>query len=498
MFVTFFTAYMTLYRHVLIYHEQHHLFRFSWTYIADTLHFECFSELASAFMAQFGYWPWLAALIWSLLLVAVYLMTQSAIRRLTGLHDRIQLSALLPCWMFFSTVSVGDSLAPAIKALLIVMAVWVVALIAGRFIPKKQQPDLMGADRAWKGVIGPAIFLALAGWFYYDSFKATTITMPDGTERHMNRQEVKMQRLNERLMVETTEAVKRSDWDEVLELTQEQAATGVQNQLMNYFRAIALYHRGLLLTNFFDTPQYHGPYSLFFTWNADRNQAEYGGYIYEQLGAINTAAHWESEALVGWGETAHNLINLSRYFIETGRGIQATKFIAQLKQTLFYRSAARDLEKWQAEGDVPDLRDALKDAPQKPMRGDNVFNLAGDARYILDYDPDNEMAKQYMLLTLLLAGNMADFYTNLLDLCPPTGEPLPKIFDEALCLMRLSYGSERLAADGYTISPATDAAFRAFLDESYKGQFTSYSADQKRTLWYYTSFINPLGNELTF
>ena len=71
MFATFFTAYMTLYRHVLIFHEQHYLFRFSCDYIAETIHLDGFFELAAAFMAQFGYWPWLAATIWSLLFVGV-------------------------------------------------------------------------------------------------------------------------------------------------------------------------------------------------------------------------------------------------------------------------------------------------------------------------------------------------------------------------------------------------------------------------------------------
>lgn len=498
MFATFFIAYMTLYRHVLIFHEQHYLFRFSCDYIAETIHLDGFFELAAAFMAQFGYWPWLAATIWSLLFVGIYAMGQSIIKRVTGLNDRIQLSALPPCMLFFATVNIDGQPAEPIKTICIIAAVWLAALIFGRFIPKKKMPVIIDPARPWVSIAGPVIFLAMFGWFYYDSFKPITITLPDGKERHFTRKEVTLQRKNERLMMKATQAMRRRDWDEVLALTDEQAATGTKNHLMTYFRAMALYHRGALLTNIFDNPQHHGPRSLFFPWKADKNQAEYGGYIYEELGALNTAIHWEFEALVGWGETAHHLINLSRYLIEVGRGEQARKFIEPLKHTLFYRSTARQLEQWRAEGDVPGLRDALKNAPQTPVRADNVLNLAGDANYILINDPGNEMAKQYMLLTLLMAGNMGNFYESLQLHYPPTGKPLPKVFDEALCLIRLNYGSARLEADGYVISPSTDAAYRAFLAENNKGKLASFTADQKRTLWYYLTYLSPSGKNLRF
>lgn len=496
MAIAFFVTYMAAYRHVLIFHEQHHLFRFSLDYIRELAHQKGPWEPAVEFLAQFGYYPWMAALIWSALLVCVYLMTQSAIRRLTGLRDYLQLSAVLPCWMFFRTVNIDGSLTPVVKALAIVLAVW---LVTRFFRVKAREFSALGADRPWKLIVGPLIFGAVFFAFYHYSMRPMTVTLPDGRERTFSRKEVKLQRANEKLMLQAVQAMRRSDWDEVIDLTNRQAQTGTKNHLMSYFRAMALYHRGALLDHIFDLPQHHGPRSLFFPWKADKNQAEYGGYLYEQLGALNSAIHWEFEALVGWGETAHHLINLSRYLIETGRGEQAVKFIAPLKQTLFYRSTARQLEQWLADGDVPGLRDALKGVSQTPMRADNVLNLAGDCRYILNNDPGNEMAKQYLMMTLLMANNLGAFYRNLPDLYPPdSGKPLPRVFQEALCLVRLNYGSDRLAADGYHIDPATDAAYRAFIAEKNKGKFSNYSAEQKRTYWYYLLNYSPEGNQINF
>lgn len=492
MFAAFMAMYLGLYRHVLIFHEQHHLFRYSWTYITELVHQKGLWELPVEFMAQFGYVPWLAALLWSLVLVSVYMMTRSVIKRLTGLTDYIQLSAILPCWMFYRTVEIDQTFDGTIKAFFIVLAVWIAALIAGRYIPKRKWPEWKSPIRY---AVEPLIFCAILAGFYYYSFRPLTIQI-NGKERYLSREQVKLQRDNERLMIKSIQAMRRRDWDDVIALVDRQAATGTKNHLMTYFRAMALYQKGMLLDHLFDIPQYYGPKTLFFPWKADKNQAEYGGYVYEQLGALNSAIHWEFEALVGWGETAHHLINLSRYYIKAGKNEQAKKFIAPLHQTLFYRSTAQELEQQLAAGDVAGLHNAMPTGEQAQFRADNVLNIAGDCKYILEHDPDNEMAKQYLMTTLLLANNLGAFYRNLKEYY--TGKPLPRIFQEALCLVRLNYGSETLKSDGFTISPEIDAEFRSFLAEKEKGKFSHFTAGQKSSYWYYVSYLSPDGANLTF
>lgn len=495
MAVAFMAMYLGVYRHVLIFHEQHYLFRFSWSYLTELVHQKGVWAPAEEFMAQFGYYPWLAAGIWTIVLVGVYLLTRDAIRRLTGLRDRLGVSTLLPIWIFFQTVDIDTTLQSAVKAVAAVVGIWIVALAFGRFIPKPRIS--VGEKWRWLPWVAPAVFCIALGGAYYGTFRARDLMMPNGKERHFTREQMARQKENERLMIKTIQAVRRSDWDEVTELVDRQVTTGTKNHLMTYFRAMALYHKGELLDRLFEHPQYYGPTTLFFPWKADKNQAEYGGYVYEQLGALNSALHWEFEALVGWGETAYHLINLSRYLIATGRGEQARKFIAPLKQTLFYRSTARELEAWRAADEVPGLRDALKDASQTPMRADNVLNIAGDCKYILMHDPGNEMARQYLMTTLLLANNLGAFYRNLQEYYGD-GQKLPRMFEEALCLVRLNYGSERLAADGFAISPEVDADFRAFLAEKNKGKFTTFTPAQKATYWYYLSFLSPEGATLNF
>ncbi len=493
LFVMLFVAYMTLYRHVIIYHEQHHLFRFSIDYIRELAHQKGWTAPAMAFVAQFGYYPWLGSLIYSALLTGVYCMTRSVLRRQAGWADTLQLSALLPMWTFFTTVDIDGSL----KTLVIVFCSAVAVYIVSRLLPARKAVR----ELPWKWLpwVSPLIFGAIFGGFYYRSFRPITMTLPNGQERTYTRDEVKIQKINEKLMIKAAQAVRAADWDEVIKLSNEQAGTGIKNHLMSYFRGMALYHRGELLDHLFDVPPGHGPRSLFFPWKAERNRAEFGGFIYEQLGALNAATHWEFEAMVGWGETAYHLINLSRYLIESGKPQQAQKFIAPLEQTLFYRGVARQLERDAAAGHVEGLHNAFADFDEAnaPIRFDNIENIAADCKYILQHDPDNEMARQYMMVTFLLANNLGIFYDNLKEFYQP-GQQLPRLYEEALCLAGLNYGAEQLAADGFPISPEVDAAFRAFMAEKGKNQFANFSPEQRRTYWYYVLYLSPYGNKLNF
>lgn len=490
LFLLLMVGYLAFYKHVVIYHEQHYLFRFSWSWISDTAHQNGWLYPMQAFLAQFAYWPWLGAAVWSSVLTGVYCMTRAVIRRLTGRTDWLQVSAIVPAWTFFTTVNIDGSLKTLVIVFLAALGVYVAVKVFTK--PKPAAPPSIR-----KALVCIPVQAALFLGFYFYSLRPVTVTMASGKERHLTTEEVKNQKFNEKLMIQAAQAVRRKDWAEVIELSNIQAGTGVKNHLMTYFRGMAMYHRGELLDHLFDVPPTHGPTSLFFPWKADRNRAEFGGFVYEQLGALNSATHWEFEAMVGWGETAFHLINLSRYMIEAGKSLQAEKFIAPLKQTLFYRAEAKRLEQQLQQGDVPDLRDALKGASENPPRFDNIENIAGDCKYILLNDPANDMAKQYMMVTMLLANNLGSFYSNLKQFYPP-GTPLSRLYREALCLVRLNYGDEQVAADGYPADEETQAAFQAFMAERGKKQFANFSADQKRSYWYYLLYLSPMGNQLNF
>lgn len=497
MAVLFLVMYLVEYRHVIIFHEQHHLFRFSADHIAWTVHEYGLWQMLTEFVAQFAYWPWLGAAVWTALLMATYFMARSAIWRLTGLRDRLQLSAILPVVQFFSTINVDQFPTLALEIFTWTLLAWVVALIFGRFIPKRWASDDASKLARTMNWVGPLIFLAIFALGYQNFYKARSVTLPSGKVREMTSEDVHQQRRIERIMMAADQAMRRKDWDTVLELADEQAATGRPNHLIDYFRTMALYHKGQLLERLFDHPQKFGQRALFYPWKPDRNQAEYGGYVYEQLGALNSAIHWEFEALVGWGETSHHLINLSRYYIKAGKPEQARKFMAPLRSTLFYRGAYNRLEEQLKAGDVEEIHNAAPEQTDSLPRWDNVVDLAEDLAFLYRNDPENKMVQEYLLASMLLKNRYADFY-RMLKMFWPAGKPLPKMIQQALCLVRIQYGSEQLKADGFEISPEVDADFRDYLSRHSKGQAARYTLTQKQTPWYYVHYISPEGHQLIF
>ena len=102
-----------------------------------------------------------------------------------------------------------------------------------------------------------------------------------------------------------------------------------------------------------------GVKALYFPWNSDSRESEYGHFLYEDLGYINEAQRWEFEAMVVWGETAPHLLNLARYNVVNKRPEVARRFINLLKQSLFYRKEAEQLEAALHTGKVPGLRAPL-------------------------------------------------------------------------------------------------------------------------------------------
>ncbi|MDE7388458.1 MAG: hypothetical protein K2M97_04315, partial [Muribaculaceae bacterium] len=235
--------------------------------------------------------------------------------------------------------------------------------------------------------------------------------------------------------------------------------------------------------------------SLFFPWLGAKNQAEYGHYVFQDLGHLTEAQRWVFEAMVGWTETAPLLNYLVEYNIAMGRPRVADKFLVMLEQTLFYRDRARYLRSCLEQGQVPGLRWALADAPSEPARWNNMLNVGGEASFILTHDPDNEMARQYLMTGMLLVNNPEAVFRTLERIYPADEHPeLPRIVQEALLMYRLSYGHAAINSLGYNISEENEKRFRDYMTESAKGKKARYTPDQRRSYWYYVEHVFPKVN----
>ena len=296
----YYLAYSGNLSHIIAYHEQHHLFLFTEAYFEQQVQSEGFFSYLTDFIIQFFYYPALGSTLLSLLLASVYLMTSNVIRYLFGKEDLLYLSVIPSLALFYHTMEASHTLVPITISVLILAFINLMLWITRSHMPLI--PLFKNFHIQKKGIrigITAVALLFYAGYGYYHFVKS------------YNR--------SEGIMLKAEMHVKKKDWDKVLDYTKLYMNSGKTNHLISYFHHLALYHKGELIYRLFDYPPFLGVRSLYFPWNSDSRESEYGHIIYEHIGHINEAHHWEFEAMAIWGETAPHLLNLARYNIVNHR-----------------------------------------------------------------------------------------------------------------------------------------------------------------------------------
>ncbi len=464
LFVVVFVSYSDLLSHVLYYNEQHQLF----LYTADYFSSHTLNEWLTAFVVQFFYYPVLGAALMSTLITGVYLMTWRIITALTLREDILRLALIPAMALWVWTARVSHSLSVVIW---VFMAFVILTLVACFWVKGKKvrSSSLKGWKFAAVNIASVVVITIISGYSFMRTFS-----------------------MSEFRMLKAQQAIDHHDWDAALHHTERYLANSQQaNPLIFYFHNLALYNKGQLLDHLFDVQPVVGVNALYFPWQSRTRETEYGHYLLEQLGCVNDAQHWEFEAMVVWGETAPRLINLARYNIVNGRKAIARKYIARLRQSLFYRHDAEALEACVVSGKVPGLHAFSTGEPQK-ANFINVENIGPNLQYVLEHDPQNKMAYDYLMCDLLLSNNLPRFVYNL-PLCKrfhPEG--MPRVFDEALLVYQIGGNDTK----GMQPSVETRGRFQQYAQLAQTGNMPVLQSQFGNTYWFYLNYVSPYGNKL--
>ncbi len=464
LFVVVFASYSDLLSHVLYYNEQHQLF----LYTADYFCSHTLTEWLTAFVVQFFYYPVLGAAVMSALLTAIYLMTWRVLTAITRREDTLCLSLIPALALWVWTARLSHSLAVVVWAFLAFSVLSLSTCIWAK--GKKVRPSsLRGWKYATASIASVAVIALFSGYSFLRSFS-----------------------MSEFRMIKAQQAIDRHDWDAALHHTERYLSNSHQpNPLIFYFRNLALYNKGKLLDHLFDCQPVVGVNALYFPWQGRTRETEFGHYLLEELGCVNDAQHWEFEAMVVWGETAPRLINLARYNIVNGRKAIARKFIARLRQSLFYRAEADRLEACVESGKMPGIHAFSTSEPRK-ANFINVENIGPNLQYVIEHDPRNRMAYDYLMCDLLLSNNLSRFVANL-PLCKrfhPEG--MPRIFDEALLVYQLGGNDTK----GMQPTDETRSRFQQYAQLAQTGNMAALQAEFGNTYWFYLNYVSPYGNKL--
>lgn len=287
-------------------------------------------------------------------------------------------------------------------------------------------------------------------------------------------------------------------WDQVLKTVN---STPQLNFKMIFQANRALYHLGLLSSDMFSLPQIWGTYGLFMTEDAGFRYPLQNSYFYFDLGHINEAEHWAHESMSIRGETGWTLEQLALVNIVKGEGDVANVFISKLNQSLVFRRNANQLRRLlndnNRSSDYPNILDIRSRIPEDDFIYYVDFPVA-TLEAILNDNPYNKMAFEYLMAFHLLSGNLGQFVEEIVRLKDLGYTEIPEHYQEALLLyIALSGKREFLSLKGYKINSKIVERFKNFQEILRKFHNDKSLARNelyryhRNTYWFYSLYYKP-------
>jgi hypothetical protein len=288
--------------------------------------------------------------------------------------------------------------------------------------------------------------------------------------------------------------VQRGNWEKVLKLAPEYPG---RNQLVLYYTNLALHKTGRMGDQLFFYPQ-SGTKGLWLEWKRNEVNPFYGGEIFYQLGFSNEAFRWAFEAMEAKGINPRSLKRLAVTSIINNRKEVALKYTRFLKQSLFYReqgvyyeSLIENPELLKNDLEISELQSLV------PKRDFISYMSQDDIGFfpLLENNPKNRMAFEYMMASFLLNKNLNGFAANLYRLKELGYTRIPVHFEEAIIVFT-GVTKKNILPEGYAISQASQQKFHTYAEilnmyrDNMDMAIKALNRDFGNTFWFYMQFNN--------
>ena len=293
------------------------------------------------------------------------------------------------------------------------------------------------------------------------------------------------------LMLGVDHYVQQGEWNKVLKISDRYPG---YNTLVIYYTDLALYKSGKLLDKMFNYPQI-GSQGLRLKWQRNLNLF-FGGEVFSQLAYNNESIHWAFESLVAKGMNPRSLKKLAVGFTVNGNYDIAGKYLSLLDRTLFYRKWAERHIRYLYNPDLGEEDPEITQYRDLLVRSNFFSEVNGlNLQDLLKSHPENRMAYEYLLASLLLDRNLDVLAKVVLDLKYHGYSRMPLHIEEALIFYNF-YEHQKVIPEGYSFSQETINRFN-----DYARTYTMFRTDRKvaayelgkkygNTYWYYLQFHN--------
>jgi hypothetical protein len=288
--------------------------------------------------------------------------------------------------------------------------------------------------------------------------------------------------------------IQNSDWDGALKLS---SAYPGSNRLVMYFTNLALYKSGHMGNQLFHYPQTRTN-GLWLDWEPNEVVPFFGGELYYHLAYNSEAYRWAFEAMIAKGPNPRSLKRLAVTSLVNGDIKLAEKYLNVLNQSLFYRRWAQHyllyINSPERIREDKEIAEKSHFKISKDLIGSR-YNFGARLPQILSDHPDNRMAFEYFMASMLLNKNLGDFAANIYRIKELGYNSIPVHYEEAM-LAFMSYTKKNIIPEGYAISVNTHNRFSeyankyvSFGDKSDLAARSLYGQYGK-TYWFYLHFIN--------
>lgn len=284
-------------------------------------------------------------------------------------------------------------------------------------------------------------------------------------------------------------------YDEIIEFNRQFPSTNI---LTNFLNNVALSETGRLADSFLSSPQSADGGTLFLKWEIVSEVLKRGGYFYYNLGMINEAQRWAYEYMVMRGNSPEALKMLIKTELINENYKVAEKYVAILKETIFYRKQALEFEGLLFNESAINAHPEL--GRKKELKTKQDFFViseepAANLDLILAADSLNYIAMEYKLADLLLQKDMKGIVNELPNLEKMGYNRIPKNVEEAVVTYKLLKVGEMPELKRLKISPQTEQRFNQYYQIFQQNQSNKQQAqrvlarDFGDTYWYYVFFM---------
>jgi len=294
----------------------------------------------------------------------------------------------------------------------------------------------------------------------------------------------------------------KRDWEQVIKIARKQ---GSVNELTTCLVNHAFAQQGQLLNDLFSYPQYYGVNGLFMSRDLRNAFPIIRSDIMFDLGHINEAEHWVQEAISLKGMRPRNLKRLALICLLKGEKNACRKCLNILHESpLFWKWSNYYYAYLDNDSLLVNDRE-LAAIKAKIANSDFIASISTpelDLEKLLNQNPDNRLAFEYLGASYLLDGDLLKFIEYFPKYYRTSFFGLPRHYTEAMLvyMTELKEGSLPLLGSLVTMQ-ATIKRFKDFKQilTDYKGN-KYYAQNQLQhdygdTYWYYVLYLMRSSNE---